>query len=64
MESVEGSANYSILLLQLVSKEDIDITIRISAAITFKNFVRRNWRVVSGLLIIIPSALTSYFTFA
>ena len=64
MESVEGSANYSILLLQLVSKEDIDITIRISAAITFKNFVRRNWRVVSGLLIIVPSALTSYFTFA
>ncbi|XP_033645162.1 exportin-2-like isoform X2 [Asterias rubens] len=49
LESVEGSANYSILLLQLVSKEDIDITIRISAAITFKNFVRRNWRVVEDV---------------
>ncbi|XP_038057672.1 exportin-2-like [Patiria miniata] len=46
LESVEARANYSIFLLELLSKDDVDSTIRISAAVTFKNFVRRNWRVV------------------
>ncbi|XP_072017606.1 exportin-2-like [Amphiura filiformis] len=46
LESVEGTQNYAILLLTLLSKADADVNIRISAAITFKNFIKRNWRVV------------------
>ncbi|XP_022090609.1 exportin-2-like [Acanthaster planci] len=46
LESVEARANYSIFLLELLSKNEMDSDIRASAAITFKNFVRRNWRVI------------------
>lgn len=45
LESVEANQNYSLLLLQLLDKVDIDQAIRVSASITFKNFVKRNWRV-------------------
>lgn len=45
LESVEGNQNYSLLLLYLLEKSQ-DNVIRICAAITFKNFVKRNWRVV------------------
>lgn len=43
LESVEGNQNYAILLLNLVGKEDVDITIRVAGSIAFKNFVKRNW---------------------
>ena len=43
LESIEGNQSYALLLLQLMDKNDCDITIRIAAAITFKNFVKRNW---------------------
>lgn len=44
--SVEGSPNYAMLLLQLTDSDQIEPHIRLAAAINFKNFVRRNWRVV------------------
>ena len=47
LESVEGTANYAILLLTLIELESADFNIRQSSAITFKNFVKRNWRIVS-----------------
>ena len=47
LESVEKNQNYSVLLLHLMDKQDADIHIRVSAAITFKNYVKRNWRIVS-----------------
>nr|XP_042908071.1 exportin-2 [Parasteatoda tepidariorum] len=46
LESVEGNKNYPILLLTLVDKADVDLTIRVASAITFKNYVKRNWRII------------------
>lgn len=43
LESVEVNKNYPILLLHLINKPEIDITIRISGAVAFKNFIKRNW---------------------
>ncbi|XP_071836903.1 exportin-2-like isoform X2 [Apostichopus japonicus] len=48
LEGVEGYNNYSILLLTLVSQESMDMTVRQAAAITFKNFVKRSWRIIEG----------------
>ncbi|CAH4023889.1 exportin-2 [Pieris brassicae] len=45
LESVEINQNYAILLLHLIDKESADLTIRIAAAITFKNYIKRNWSV-------------------
>jgi exportin-2 (importin alpha re-exporter) len=47
LESIEGNKNYPLLLLHLVNKQDIDLSIRTSGAIVFKNFVKRNWEIVS-----------------
>jgi len=49
LESVEGSQNYLLLLLHLIDKADVDMHLRVGASITFKNFVKRNWKVVSRL---------------
>ncbi|XP_063387881.1 exportin-2 [Cydia fagiglandana] len=45
LESVEVNQNYAILLLHLVDKETVDSTIRVAAAIAFKNYIKRNWPV-------------------
>ncbi len=47
LESVEGNQNYPVLLLSVVDKADGEVFIRVSAAVMFKNYVKRNWRVVS-----------------
>ena len=46
LESVEQNQNYGLLLLHLMDKQDIALHIRVSGAIAFKNYVKRNWRVV------------------
>lgn len=46
--SVEDTPNYPMLLLQLADNEVVQAPIRLAAAVTFKNFVRRNWRVVEN----------------
>ncbi|XP_003739003.1 exportin-2 [Galendromus occidentalis] len=43
LESVEANKNYPILLLQLIDRENVDMVIRVSGAITFKNYIKRNW---------------------
>uniref|UniRef100_A0A8C4QN71 Exportin-2 n=1 Tax=Eptatretus burgeri TaxID=7764 RepID=A0A8C4QN71_EPTBU len=43
LESVEGMFNYPLLLLTLLEKSP-DKVIRVCAAITFKNYIKRNWR--------------------
>ncbi|KAF9794424.1 hypothetical protein SFRURICE_009680 [Spodoptera frugiperda] len=43
LESVEVNQNYAILVLHLIDKETVDLTIRVAAAIAFKNFIKRNW---------------------
>ncbi|XP_032826379.1 exportin-2 [Petromyzon marinus] len=45
LESVEGNQNYPLLLLTLLEKSQ-DGVIRVCAAVTFKNYVKRNWRIV------------------
>ena len=47
LESVEVNQNYPLLLLNLMENA-IDTNIRLSAAITFKNYVKRNWKQVSS----------------
>ena len=44
--SVEGTPNYATLLLQLTDSDQIEMNIRLAASINFKNFVKRNWRIV------------------
>lgn len=45
LESVEVNQNYAILILHLIDKETVDLTIRVAAAIAFKNYIKRNWPV-------------------
>ena len=47
LQSNEAKENYNVLLLQLVAEASTDGLIRIAAAISFKNSVKRNWRIVS-----------------
>lgn len=51
MEGVEVNQNYPLLLLHLVHKNEVDMTIRTAGAIAFKNYVKRNWNVVSTIII-------------
>ncbi len=44
--SLEKQAGYSILLLQLADSDQVDMPARLAASINFKNFVKRNWRIV------------------
>ncbi|KAK2727938.1 exportin-2-like [Artemia franciscana] len=46
--SIEKGKNYSLILLTLVSSSNLDITIRTTGAITFKNFIKRNWATEEG----------------
>lgn len=48
LESVEGTTNYGLLLLQLLTADSASAVIRTAAAVTFKNFIKRNWRVIDG----------------
>lgn len=47
MEGVEVNQNYPLLLLNLVHKPEVDMTIRVAGAVAFKNYIKRNWSVVS-----------------
>lgn len=47
LESVEGNQNFSILLLNIIDCENIEFHVRVTAAVTLKNFIKRNWRIVS-----------------
>lgn len=57
LEGVEVNQNYPLLLLNLVHKPDVDMTIRIAGAIGFKNYIKRNWQVVSCCLTILSDFL-------
>lgn len=46
LETIEHTQNYSLLLLGLLNKEDVPLHLRVSAGITLKNFVKRNWPLV------------------
>ncbi|XP_053200432.1 exportin-2-like [Panonychus citri] len=44
LQTIEGNANYPILLLTLIDKQQIDMNTRVAGSLVFKNFVKRNWR--------------------
>jgi len=45
LTSVECNQNYPILLLSLLNNEAGELNIKVAGAITFKNYVKRNWKV-------------------
>ena len=47
LKSVEVQQGYPVLMLTLLSKDGVDLAIKVAASITFKNFIKRNWKVVS-----------------
>lgn len=59
LENLENQQNYSIMLLHLVGKDDVDSTIRIAGSIAFKNFVKRNWNIHVVIMVLI---FTQYFS--
>ena len=52
LENVERNEGYALMLLKLVessiSSQTANTVIPLAAAISFKNFVKRNWRKVSA----------------
>lgn len=48
LKSVEGQHGYAMLLLAMLGTErQVAMDIKLAAAIAFKNFIKRNWKVVS-----------------
>lgn len=47
LEGVEVNQNFPLLLLHLIDKQEVDMTVRVAGAIAFKNYIKRNWKVVS-----------------
>ena len=45
LASMESTQNYPMLLLQLTDSEAVEMHIRLAASITFKNCIKRNWRI-------------------
>jgi exportin-2 (importin alpha re-exporter) len=43
LETVDHNRNYPQLLLALIEKNAVDMTIRVSGSIAFKNYIKRNW---------------------
>lgn len=48
LDSADHVANYGLLLLQLLTANEADDVVRVAAAVTFKNFVKKNWRIIEG----------------
>jgi hypothetical protein len=61
LESVEVNQNYPLLLLHLVEKQDVHLTIRVAGAVAFKNYIKRNWKVVSAVFILLLSSVCLRF---
>ena len=52
LESIELNQNYPVLLLNIIGRDQIQMTVKVASAIAFKNFIKRNWSNVSCLLLI------------
>ena len=46
LDEADSTPNYGLTLLQLLTTDSADDVVRVAAAITFKNFVKKNWRIV------------------
>ena len=47
LQSAETAPNYGLVLLTLLDSPECEMYIRVAAAVNFKNFIKRNWRIVS-----------------
>ncbi|KNC84613.1 hypothetical protein SARC_03180 [Sphaeroforma arctica JP610] len=45
IEQASKSQNYSLLLLKIVSEDTHELHLRVAAAVTFKNFIKKNWEI-------------------
>jgi hypothetical protein len=61
LESVEVNQNYPLLLLHLVDRQDVHLTIRVAGAVAFKNYIKRNWKVVSAMFILVLASVCPRF---
>ena len=55
LRSVEGQRGFPLLLLTLLGSQDSSpetATVKLAAAITFKNYIKRNWKVVRKAAVI------------
>ncbi|XP_066597006.1 exportin-2 isoform X2 [Prorops nasuta] len=43
LEHLEESPSYALFMFSLVTKEEIDITVRMAGSVAFKNFIKRYW---------------------
>lgn len=43
LQQMDAQPNYGCILLMLSKKEDLPLHLRVSASITFKNYIKRNW---------------------
>lgn len=46
LDSADNTPNFGLSLLQLLTEESADDVVRIASAVTFKNFIKKNWRMV------------------
>ena len=44
MQQIESQENFGPLLLFLCNREDLALHLRVVASVTFKNFIKRHWR--------------------
>ncbi|EMP35747.1 Exportin-2 [Chelonia mydas] len=67
LESVEGNQNYPLLLLTLLEKSQ-DNVIKVCASVTFKNYIKRNWRICEavgvGMWPLMPHGMWSILEFS
>ena len=62
LKSVEGQQGYAMLLLALLGSErPVGNDIKLAAAIAFKNFIKRNWKVVSTVITIILRRFKNWY---
>jgi len=45
LQKIECNQNYPVLLLSLLQSDGADLNIKVAGSITFKNYVKRNWKV-------------------
>ena len=53
LQALEGQPGFALLLLNLLSSDGVDPTVKVASAIQFKNFVKRNWKQVRPWSIVI-----------
>ncbi|KAI8980903.1 Cse1-domain-containing protein [Pilobolus umbonatus] len=43
LSQIETQSGFSLVLLKFISDDSVDLTLRMSAAVYFKNYIKRNW---------------------